>query len=116
MWYNIDNNLREYIQSRLVAPECTIFRCPVINIIIHQSTQDIHRKRVEKTTKKDGKTAKKKRMIIMEKKTINEKYENVVFVLKEPGMPDFEISANDVINTDEEVFQSSSSSFWIWWQ
>lgn len=68
MWYNIDNNLREYIQSRLVAPECTIFRCPVINIIIHQSIQDIHRKRVEKTTKKDGKTAKKKRMIIMEKK------------------------------------------------
>lgn len=42
----------------------------------------------------------------MGKKTINEKYENVVFVLKEPGMPDFEISANDVINTDEEVFQS----------
>ena len=42
----------------------------------------------------------------MEMKTINEKYENVVFVLKEPGMPDFEISANDVINTDEEVCQS----------
>ena len=42
----------------------------------------------------------------MEKKTINEKYEDVVFVLREPGMPDFEISANDVINTDEEVCES----------